>query len=38
MWVGGGGWEEIDILGVVVEGGGRRGQGRNTFLEFDTFF
>ena len=28
----------FDIQGVVVEGGGREGQGRIFFLEFDTFF
>ena len=27
----------FDIYGVVVEGGGRKGQGRISFLEFDTF-
>ena len=34
----GGGREEIDIEGVVVDGGWRRGQGRIFFLEFDNFF
>ena len=36
--MGGGGREEIDIEGVVVEGGWRRGQGRIFFWNLTPFF